>query len=57
MPGEGGSMKIAMIRTIVFASLIATLPGCTFYVGGKDAGTREAEESASVMTTQTFLPS
>lgn len=51
----GGTMKSAIIRSVALASLIATLAGCTFYVGGKDAGTREAEESAYVTTQSTFL--
>jgi hypothetical protein len=47
-------MKSAVIRSITLAGLIATLAGCTFYIGGKDAGTREAEESAYVRTQSTF---
>jgi len=48
-------MKSAVIRSITLAGLIAILAGCTFYVGGKDAGTREAEESAYITTQSTFL--
>lgn len=41
-------MKKIAIQVAALASLFVVLSGCTFYVGGKDAGTREAEESSGI---------
>ena len=49
-------MKKIAIHLVALASLLVMLTGCTFYVGGKDAGTREAEESAAIFMPHTFLP-
>lgn len=44
-------MTQGIIRLLAIASCLASLSACTFYVGGKDAGTREGEKAAQARTT------
>lgn len=39
-------MRYRAFRLLLVSACLATLTGCTFYVGGSDAGTREGKKAA-----------